>query len=143
MKYVKISNDGKYTIEERFINFIKSKNKTGLRLVVEMLSKIKNNGLYINNFRAQSFTKVYLKKNFTPKKTWCLRKLLRWPQKKHPQIVLDVRNEVLGQACSEPCLSFGCVGIVANYVKDKLRLELDGCRGLSEYNLALSKIGIP
>lgn len=54
LRYVKIF-DGKVSIEERFIDFIHSHEKTGSGLVNEILQKLKADGLDIANIRGQGY----------------------------------------------------------------------------------------
>lgn len=54
VRYVKIFN-GKVTIEERFIDFIDSHEKTGEGLANEILEKLKTDGIDIKNLRGQCY----------------------------------------------------------------------------------------
>lgn len=54
IRYVLIK-DGQCTIEESFIDFFESHEKTGLGLATEILEKIKNDGLNLDNCRGQGY----------------------------------------------------------------------------------------
>lgn len=54
VRYVQIKNN-KVSIEERFIDFIATKEKTGSGLASNVVKKLQSNGLDINNCRGQGF----------------------------------------------------------------------------------------
>jgi len=55
IRYIKLTDDGQYKIEERFIDFIESKSKTGEALASQIINKIQTDGLNIENCRAQCY----------------------------------------------------------------------------------------
>lgn len=54
IRYVKYSN-GKYVLEERFVDFINTKNKTGEAIAAEIKKKIIADGLKLENIRGQGY----------------------------------------------------------------------------------------
>lgn len=55
IRYVKLTDDGQYKVEERFIDFIESKSKTGEALANQIINKIQTDGLNIENCRAHCY----------------------------------------------------------------------------------------
>lgn len=54
IRYVYIKN-GRITIEESFIDFIETKEKTGSGLADEIVNKLQKDGLSIENVRGQGY----------------------------------------------------------------------------------------